>query len=103
MRGALLFLATMMVVTPGGRGEIEEFADRTSRLYDAAAPYSTAMLWLTAGMALVIALMLRRAREKERPLLVKTEVSGPIFNGNEERRRTKSRFSWMWRLTHRVK
>jgi hypothetical protein len=99
MRGALLFLATIMIVTPGGRSNIGEFTARTSTLYDNAAPYSSMMLLLTAFMALVVALMLRRSRVGgNRMLIVRTEVSGPMFNGSSQRRQRKSRFSWLRRI-----
>jgi hypothetical protein len=94
MRGALLFLLTVMLVTPGGRENIADFVGQTAEFYDAGAPYTAMMLSLTAGMALVILLMLRRRKpEKRHLIIIRSEVSAPPADAQP--RRKKARFGWL--------
>ena len=99
MKGALLFLATIMLATPGGRLEIQEFADRTADHYTAGSPYTAVMLWISAGMALIVLMMMRRTNPARRQVLViRWEVTGDAFDGNATPRRKRSRLAWLRRF-----
>lgn len=104
MRGALLFLLTLMLVTPGGRADLADFVGQTADFYDAGAPYSAMMLALTAGMALVILLMLRRRKpEKRHLIIIRSEVSAPLADPNAPPRRKKRRFGWLQTIRPLIK
>jgi|SRR5215471_13402853 len=103
MRGALLFLTTILLITPGGRDNIQDLITRTGTFYDAGAPYSAMMLWLTAGMALVLLLMLRRRKPEDRQVLVIRWQSGSPAPDNLAPRRKKARFAWVLRIVPFIK
>jgi hypothetical protein len=95
MRGALLFLTTIMVITPGGRNNIGDFLDRTCTLYTEAAPYSTMMIALAVCMALLLPLMVRRpAPARCQIVLIRSEISAAAFDGTAPIRPMKRRFHW---------
>jgi hypothetical protein len=103
MRGAILFLTTILVITPGGRENIEDFVTRTSVFYEANAPYSAMMLWLTAGMALVLLLMLRRRKPEQRRVIIIRWQSGSPAPESTAPRRKKARFAWVHRVVPFIK
>jgi hypothetical protein len=103
MRGALLFLTTILLITPRGRENISGVMERTSTFYAAGAPYTAMMLWLTAGMALIVLLMLRRRKPAERQVIVIRWESGAPAPESSVPRRKKARLAWVLRIVPFIK
>ena len=81
MRGATLFFATIMVITPGGRGALEAYVGVTITQFAEQSPYSYIYLGFMALLALVLLVAVHRQRpEKPTVFIVVREIQGPMYN-----------------------
>src|SRR5437764_14325166 len=79
MRGACLFLITILLVTSSGRSALETYSSLTLDRFAEQPPYSYMALVFMAAIALVLRMMMRHQR-RERPdtSFVWLEIRGPV-------------------------
>lgn len=78
MRGAMLFLAGIVVVVPSARTAVEEYVNTATARLAAESPYSEVIL-VSIGLIGVLLLLLMRQPAPERMIVyrIRTEVPGP--------------------------
>src|SRR5438477_103659 len=86
MKGAALFLFTMVMVTPSNRTAVQAYVDQTTARLAAESPFPQVVLVSTGLIALMLMFILRDRRPaRQTRFIVRRELRGPA--GDEAGRR----------------
>jgi hypothetical protein len=79
MKGAALFLFTMMMVTPSNRTAVQAYVDQTTARLAAESPFPQVILVSTGLIALMLMFILRdRGPARRTRLIVHSEIRGRV-------------------------